>query len=72
VRAGANGAPAALRKNGRWVAVTRVLSRHQTEDRWWTEQPVSRDYYSLLLEDDRVVSVFHDLAGGDWYGQRYG
>ena len=72
VRAGADGVPLALRKSGRWVAVARVLNRHQTEDRWWTEQPVSRDYYEVLLADERVTTVYRDLIEGTWWEQRYG
>ncbi|MGB2693844.1 MAG: hypothetical protein WBD55_01505 [Dehalococcoidia bacterium] len=72
MRANDNGAPVAVRKSGRWLAVACVVNRHQTEDRWWTEQPVSRDYYDVLLEGEHLVSVFHDLIGDRWWEQRYG
>ena len=72
VRAEAGGAPAALRRGGRWVKIAEVLNRYRTDDRWWTAEPVSRTYYELLLEDGRAVTVFHDLIRGEWHEQRYG
>jgi hypothetical protein len=35
------------------------------------EKPVSRMYYQLQLEGDRVVTVYQDLPGGAWWLQRY-
>ena len=72
VRADAGGAPDAVLHNRRWLPVAEVLDRYRTDDRWWTAEPVSRTYYELLLEDGRVVTVFHDLIRSSWHGQRYG
>ena len=72
VRAAAGGAPEALRRNGRWLSVDRVLDRYRTDDRWWTSEPVSRTYYELLLEDGRAVTVFRDEIRAEWWEQRYG
>jgi hypothetical protein len=71
VRAGANGAPVALRRGGRWLPVAELLDRWRTDDRWWTEQPVARAYYALLLEDGRSVTVYWDEIRGRWWEQRY-
>ncbi|MEX0787134.1 MAG: DUF6504 family protein [Dehalococcoidia bacterium] len=62
--------PRALRQRGRWLAVESVLDCWRTDDRWWTPAPVSRAYYELLLEDGRVATVYHDMAGGGWYQHR--
>ena len=72
VRAAANGVPVALLRSGRWAQVTDVLDRYRTDDRWWTERPVARTYWELLLEDGQVVTIFRDLIGAGWYEQRYG
>ena len=71
VRADARGVPTALRRNGRWLAVERVLDRWRTDDRWWTDRPVSRAYYELLLEDGRTATVLRDEINGLWWEQRY-
>jgi hypothetical protein len=39
-------------------------------DRWWTERPVRRRYFDLVLESGRNVVVFRDEEGGGWFGQR--
>jgi hypothetical protein len=72
VRAGADGAPEALRLGNRWPEVLELLDRYRTDDRWWTERPIARAYYELLLEDGRVATVFRDEATGSWWEQRYG
>jgi hypothetical protein len=37
-------------------------------DRWWTEEPVVRRYFEIVLETGENTVVFHDSAG--WYTQR--
>jgi len=46
-----------------------VLETWRIDDEWWREQPVSRLYHSLLLEDGRAVTMYQDLAGSRWYRQ---
>ncbi len=66
VEANANGTP--LEVNHRAVAVVREEWR--VVDRWWTEAPVVRRYFELVLESGETTVVFHDGAGGGWYTQR--
>ena len=33
-------------------------------DRWWTEEPVIRRYFEVVLETGENTVVFHDGAGG--------
>ena len=42
----------------------------QVADRWWTEEPVRRNYYEVVLETGRNVVVFRDEASGTWFTQR--
>jgi hypothetical protein len=72
VRAGDSGTPNALQREGGWLQVIELLDRYRTTDRWWTEQPIARTYYGLLLEDGRSVTVFCDEIAGSWWEQRYG
>ena len=39
-------------------------------DRWWTEEPVVRRYFELMLETGENTVVFHDGSGGGWFTQR--
>ena len=66
VEANANGRP--LEVNHRAVALVREEWR--VVDRWWTEEPVVRDYFELVLESGENTVVFHDGARGGWYTQR--
>jgi hypothetical protein len=72
VRLDSASTPVALRRNGEWVNVAELLDRYRTVDRWWAEQPVARTYYEVLLEDGRIVTIFHDEIGDCWHEQRYG
>jgi hypothetical protein len=38
-------------------------------DRWWTEEPVRRRYFEVLLETGRNVVVFRDELSGRWFRQ---
>ena len=39
-------------------------------DRWWTEDPVHRRYFDLVLETGQNVVVYHDDDAGSWFTQR--
>jgi len=39
-------------------------------DRWWTEEPVNRRYFDVILESGQQVVVFHDDEDGRWFSQR--
>ena len=38
-------------------------------DRWWTDEPVRRRYFEVLLETGRNVVVFRDENSGRWFKQ---
>ena len=39
-------------------------------DRWWTEEPVDRRYFEVVLETGQNVVVFRDEERGGWFSQR--
>jgi hypothetical protein len=39
-------------------------------DRWWTEEPVHRRYFDLVLESGQNAVVYHDDDAGSWFTQR--
>jgi hypothetical protein len=51
-------------------AVALVREEWRVDDRWWTEEPVARRYFELVLESGENTVVFHDGASGGWYIQR--
>ena len=66
VEANLDGSPG--RVNHQSVALVREEWR--VLDRWWTEEPVVRRYFEVVLEAGENTVVFHDGAGGGWYSQR--
>jgi hypothetical protein len=72
VEAGQDDRPIAVYFSGRRYAVESVLETWRIDDEWWRERPVSRVYFSVLLEDGRTVTVFRDEISGRWWEQRYG
>ena len=71
VEADEDGRPIAVYLSGRRYAVESVLEAWRIDDEWWRERPVSRVYFSLLLEDGRAVTVYRDLTSGRWAAQSY-
>ena len=71
VEADGDGLPTAVWLAGRRCAVEAVLGTWRIDDEWWLERPVSRAYFSLLLEDGRVVTVYRDLVRTAWFSQSY-
>jgi hypothetical protein len=59
------GVPAAV---GR-VRVISLREEWRVVDRWWTETPVRRRYFEVVLENGRNVVVFRDEVDGQWYRQ---
>jgi hypothetical protein len=52
------------------VPVGVVREEWRVVDRWWTDRPVRRRYFDLVLDSGRNVVVFRDEEGGGWFGQR--
>jgi hypothetical protein len=66
VEAGFDGTP--VRVNRQPVAVVREEWR--VVDRWWTEDPVDRRYFDLVLESGENACVYRDEELGSWFSQR--
>ncbi len=66
VEVGEGGAPLAVEG----LAVEAVREDWLVEDRWWTEAPLRRRYFELVLGDGRDVVVFRNLVSGRWHEQR--
>lgn len=72
VRADARGVPRSVRRRG-WSAaraVARVQDRWRIDDEWWREQPITRLYYLVLLDDHAPLTLYHDPRTGAWFEQR--
>jgi hypothetical protein len=75
VQVGSDGMPRAV---GR-LAVESVREEWLVEDGWWTQKPLRRRYFELVLEDGSDVVVFceissdgsrSDATSHNWFRQR--
>lgn len=70
VRTDEHGAPTHVRLPGKTARrVEAVRERWRIDDEWWREQ-ISREYLAVVLDDGRVLTLYHDLSDGLWYAQK--
>jgi len=50
--------------------VALVREEWRVVDRWWTEEPVDRRYFEVVLESGENVCVFRDAQASCWFSQR--
>ena len=62
----ADGTPRRVNRQG--VALLREEWR--VVDRWWTEEPVARRYFDVVLESGENAVVFRDEERSCWFTQR--
>ena len=51
-------------------AVEIIREEWRVVDRWWTEEPVSRRYFEVVLASGENTVVFRDQERGGWFSQR--
>ncbi|MET0560786.1 MAG: hypothetical protein ABW012_04075 [Gaiellaceae bacterium] len=49
--------------------VALVREEWRVVDRWWTDEPVDRHYYEVVLEGGRNVCVYRDVEKLCWFTQ---
>ncbi len=52
------------------LSVALVREEWRVVDRWWTEEPVGRRYFDLVLASGENKVVFHDGEAGGWFAQK--
>ena len=50
--------------------VALVREEWRVVDRWWTEEPVSRRYFDVVLETGENRIVYRDEEIGEWFTHR--
>lgn len=66
VEAGVDGTPSKVNRQ----QVAFVREEWRVVDRWWTEEPLDRRYYEVVLESGQNVCVYRDRERGCWFTQR--
>ena len=52
------------------LVVEVVREEWRVVDRWWTEEPVSRRYFEVVLQSGENAVVFRDEEKTCWFTQR--
>lgn len=52
------------------TSVAFVREEWRISDRWWTDDPIRRRYFDVVLETGENAVVFHNERTGMWYRQR--
>jgi hypothetical protein len=60
-----DGAPAVVNRQ----AVALVREEWRVVDRWWTDDPVDRRYFEVVLESGQNICVYRDAQRGLWLTQ---
>jgi hypothetical protein len=66
VEAHLDGTPAQVNHHG----VVVVREEWRVLDRWWTEEPVNRRYFEVVLESGENTVVYRDEERSCWFSQR--
>jgi hypothetical protein len=66
VETGFDGAPRIVNRE----LVSLVREEWRVVDRWWTEEPVDRRYFEVVLESGQNVCVYRDREEGCWFTQK--
>jgi hypothetical protein len=49
--------------------VVLVREEWRVVDRWWTDEPVDRRYFEVVLESGQNLCVYRDQEAGAWFSQ---
>ena len=52
------------------MVVLSLREEWRVTDRWWTDEPVRRRYFDLVLETGENVAVFYDEERERWFRQK--
>jgi hypothetical protein len=66
VETGVDGAPRLVNRE----VVVLVREEWRVVDRWWTDEPVDRRYFEVVLESGRNTAVYRDGEAASWFTQR--
>ena len=64
-----NQRPSTISLRRQRLGVASIDDMWEIDEEWWREHPIVRRYYQVTTEDGRPMTIFRDLASGEWYRQ---
>ncbi|MEQ8833160.1 MAG: hypothetical protein RIB67_01795 [Miltoncostaeaceae bacterium] len=61
------GTPHAVVIDGRRRRVLAVRDDWRIQDRWWTDAPVDRHYFEVVVEPGRLMVIYRERPSDDWF-----
>ena len=52
-------------------SVRKVVDLWEVDTEWWMPEPARRRYWRLVVDGGKLLTVYRDLATGEWYQQGY-
>ena len=52
-------------------SVRKVIDLWDVDTEWWMPEPARRRYWRLVMDGGKLLTVYRDLATGEWYQQGY-
>jgi hypothetical protein len=71
VQPDAEGVPLRVRLGSAWRDVKLARRPWRIDQYWWRDEPVSRMYYRVMLDDGSPFTIYNDLISGEWARQEY-
>ncbi len=69
VKAGEDGAPLVMARDGRVEKVVKVHRRWRICDQWWKEE-IAREYFLIETSSGVICEIYRDMTSGIWYLSR--
>ena len=63
--------PSHIRIHGAYVRIYLIIDEWEVNEDWWTNQPIDRRYFKVILDNGREMVLFKDLSNNLWYKQRF-
>ena len=54
-----------------YVRIHAILDEWEVSEGWWSNLPLERRYFKVVLENDIELIIFKDLLHHLWYKQRF-
>ena len=71
VQQGPDGQPLRILLSKTWREVSLTRPPWRIDQHWWRGEAIRREYFQVAPADSPVLTIYHDLATGEWARQEY-
>ena len=63
--------PSHIKNHEAYVRIYSIIDEWEVTEGWWTNQPINRRYFKVILDNGVEIVLFKDLLSNLWYKQRF-